>query len=492
LKLETSFIGFGESAFEVPIDELRMTAECARAARREKAVYLWVPFFRESQPAGYVVWARSLTKDFDSIDEKMAQEFADKVSVNFEMALLYRKLHELKSAAESANTAKTHLLANVSHELRSPLGAVIGFSELLASSSPTAFDRQDWGHRIRNHAGQLQRIIDDVLDMSKVEVGTLDFEITKVDFKILLQEVLIISQTRAREKGIAIEFIAEEELPRYILTDETRLTQILSNVIGNAIKFTTAGLVSVKIGRVAQSESKIYFKVIDSGIGVPKDQIEKLFKPFSQGDAATVRQFGGSGLGLALAKGLAQNLGGELVLLESVPGLGSTFLATVDIGPSQNLDSFRDISPHAAAIRSREEGKDSLVDALTGKSILVVEDSEDLQLLIKRYLESAGAKVSLSGNGEDGVETALSEHFDVVLMDVYMPVKDGCEAATELRQKNYKGLLIALTASALKEERDRCLDSGFDAHLSKPMRRADLICHIKQIHDSFVRLCSSF
>lgn len=445
--------------------------------------YICVPIRRGSETIGSLTLIRSPeAKAFDSMDLLIAEEFATKISVNLERALLYKNLAELKDAAEAANKAKTNFLANVSHEIRTPLGAVLGFADLLISTSPPLRDRLDWGNRIRNNGVHLLRLIDDILDLSKVEVGRLDIKLEKIDFRNLLHDVYAFAKEKARGKNLTIDFSIETNLPRYILTDETRLSQILCNVLGNAIKFTPSGFVRMKIGKIPSSENKIYFDVTDSGIGIAKDQASILFQPFSQADNSRTRQFGGTGLGLALSRGLARHLGGDLILKESDLNQGSTFSITIDGGllPSEEFATMGS-SERASLLEMPSE---DLSRALRGRKILVVEDSTDIQALLKRMLEGAGATISLAGNGEEGLQAALAESYDVVLMDVQMPIKDGCQTVKELRAFGYKGLVVALTANAMLDEQKRCLEAGFDIHLSKPMRRMELIQNLRQLTSS--------
>ncbi|WP_371726638.1 response regulator [Bdellovibrio sp. NC01] len=453
--------------------------------------YICVPVKKGNDTVGSMTFARITgSQDFDAIDLMMAEEFAGKVAVSIERALLYKNLAEMKNAAESANRAKTNFLANVSHEIRTPLGAILGFSELLASASPSLKDRTDWGNKIRNNSGHLSRIINDILDLSKVEVGRLDLEVKKIDFRNLLNDIYGFARSRVGDKNIDLQFIVEGRLPRFIHTDETRLSQVLSNIIGNAIKFTNQGYVRVKIGNLDYvnasdrkfftHEQRIFFEVTDSGIGVGKAEASLLFQPFSQADSSHTRQFGGTGLGLALSRNLARGLGGDIVLKESEVGKGSTFLITINAGDVSEFATFNEIIATDVEVTPVQPEEDQTL-VLNGRRVLLVEDSVDISLLVKRFLEGAGASVALADNGDEGVKAAQAGSYDVVLMDVQMPVKDGIEAARELRDGGYTGLIVALTANAMKEERERCLEAGYDAHLSKPMRRYDLIRNLSDL-----------
>jgi signal transduction histidine kinase/CheY-like chemotaxis protein len=445
--------------------------------------YICVPIRRAEDTIGSIVFARSSkSTDFDAIDLMMAEEFAVKVGVNLERALLYKNLAEMKTAAESANRAKTNFLANVSHEIRTPLGAILGFSELLVGANSNQIDHQEWGSKIRNNSGHLLRLIDDILDLSKVEVGKLDLEIKKLDLRRILQDIYGFANSKAAPKRVKVEFVINEPLPRFIFSDETRLSQVLANIVGNAIKFTREGYIRVLISK--SDENLLSFEVSDSGIGVNESQANLLFQPFTQADASHTRQFGGTGLGLALSRNLARGLGGNLILKASEPGKGSTFLITIHPGEIVSAETFQELGSYKTTLTT-DAPEEDLSKALARKKILLVEDSTDIQALVKRFLEGAGAQIILAGNGDEGVRAALAEKFDAVLMDVQMPIKDGCQATQELRDRGYKGLIIALTANAMKEEQDRCLAAGFDAHLSKPMRRQDLIRNISRLSEAY-------
>lgn len=442
---------------------------------------------------GAITFARSgCGFSFDNIDLIMAEEFASKLGLNIERAQLYKSLAEMKNAADAANQAKTNFLANVSHEIRTPIGAIIGFSELLLTSNQSQQDRLAWGAKIRNNSNHLLRLIDDILDLSKVEAGKLSIEINRVDLKKLLSDVYSAAKERASEKTIKLEFNLAQPMPRYIFSDETRLAQILINIVGNAIKFTNEGYVKLRVGWFSfifpefkpspTSPDLICFEVSDTGIGVSEEQISNLFLPFSQADASYTRLFGGTGLGLALSRNLARELGGDLILCKSELGKGSIFKILVNPGKINKQQIFKDLAfDYRPPVQETAEDQ-SL--SLENVKILLVEDSIDIQFLVKRFLEGAGATVKLAMNGEEGIKAVHSESFNIILMDVQMPIKDGYEATKELRASGYKGLIVALTAHAMKEEHNRCLEAGFSAHFSKPVRRKDLIFNITRLLSS--------
>lgn len=446
--------------------------------------YICVPIKTSDNILGCISLGRSSDKPkFDSLDLIMAEEFASKVGINIERAQLYKNLEEMKSKADAANQTKTNFLANVSHEIRTPLGAILGFSELLTTGDQSSQDYLNWKAKIRSNSKYLLKIIDDILDLSKVEAGKLNIEIASLNFKRLLRNVYEDAKNRASDKPVQIEFALEEAMPRYIFSDETRLSQILSNIVGNSIKFTNEGYVHLKVGWLKEPRELLLFEISDSGIGIADDQNSSLFMPFSQADASYTRKYGGTGLGLALSRNLARELGGDLTLQQSALGKGTTFWITIDPGKVNKKDVFTELTFDDPPPMVEEEPTNNN-QALRNKQILLVEDSSDIRILIKRFLEGAGASVVLATNGEEGIQAAKEKDFDVILMDIQMPVKDGCAATCELRSLGYNGLIVALTAHAMKEEYECCIKAGYDAHLSKPIRRQDLITSILKFEQS--------
>lgn len=383
------------------------------------------------------------------------------------------ELSEAKLNAENANHAKSEFLANMSHEIRTPLGAVMGFADLVANDEITFSEKQNYVAAIKRNGELLSNIISDILDLSKIEVGKLKIEC----FDVLLDDILSDSKTLlnliAGEKGISLDFAMEEPLPKKINTDPLRLRQILLNIVGNSIKFTEQGSVVVTIRQVPRpgQHPQLAFAVRDTGIGISKEQTTKLFKSFSQADNSLVRKFGGTGLGLVLSKRLATLLGGDVVLTESEIGRGSVFTVTIDPGPFQ-VSEFREV-------RSRDRGPahphGGTKISLENVSILIVDDSVDNQYLIGKILSLAGAKIDTAINGKIALEKAGAEKYDIFILDLQMPVMDGYETAIQLRKMGTEKPIIALTAYALKEVRQRCLDSGFDDFITKPINRGLLI-----------------
>jgi PAS domain S-box-containing protein len=386
------------------------------------------------------------------------------------------ELISAKLAAEVANETKSAFLANMSHEIRTPLGAIIGFSELMLNGEMTHSEKMNHVEVIKRNGKLLSAIINDILDLSKVESGKIEFEKMDVSLKDLLTEMIVLLNLEATGKGIRLEVVSEGPIPNVIKTDPTRLRQILFNIVGNAIKFTDKGSVEVLVKLYKKDDKKLAFYIKDTGTGISRENIVRLFSPFSQADVTTTRKFGGTGLGLVLAKKLASALGGDVVLFESTIGVGSTFIITVDHG--QDLSKIStSIEKSWPAVAEIEPDSKSLFkkSELSKLDVLVVDDSHDNLLFIQKVLSLSGAKVETAPNGKLGIEKAMSKHFDVILMDLQMPEMDGYEAAKELRRLNYDRPIIALTAHAMKEERKRTLASGFDDHITKPVDRKFLI-----------------
>lgn len=384
------------------------------------------------------------------------------------------ELSEAKLNAENSNHAKSEFLANMSHEIRTPLGAVMGFADLVANDEITSSEKQNYLAAIKRNGDLLSNIISDILDLSKIEVGKLNIECHDVLLEDILSDSKTLLNLIAGEKGISLDFAMEEPLPKKINTDPLRLRQILLNIVGNSIKFTEHGSVVVTIKQVPRSgrHPQLAFVVKDTGIGISNEQATKLFKSFSQADNSLVRKFGGTGLGLVLSKRLAILLGGDVVLTESEIGKGSMFTVTVDPGPFQVSESVE--------VRSRKRSGPVLPDGglkvtLENVNVLIVDDSVDNQYLIGKILNLAGAKIDTAINGKIALEKAGARKYDIFILDLQMPVMDGYETAIQLRKMGIKKPIIALTAYALKEVRQRCLDSGFDDFITKPINRGLLL-----------------
>ncbi len=386
------------------------------------------------------------------------------------------ELVRAKEAAEASNLAKSTFLANMSHEIRTPLGAIMGFSELIADPLVTGSEKQCYHGAIQRNGELLANIISDILDLSKVDAGKMEVHVVPVALSEILNDTKTLLGLQASEKGVALKIQVDDNVPEIIRTDPLRLRQILSNVVGNAIKFTSKGSISVAVKRGRLDDhDRLLFVVEDTGMGIEKDQVGKLFTPFSQAFPGPVRSAGGTGLGLVLARRLANLLGGDVDLTQTEVNCGSTFAVSVDPGPILGIT-------YVEARRGEQQNlRLQATPRLDGTKVLLADDAVDNQILVAHILKLAGATVDVASNGREAIERARLERYDVVLMDIQMPVMDGFEATAELRREGYGGKIIALTAFALSGEKQRCLDNGFDDHVSKPINRGVLIEGIRRL-----------
>ena len=416
----------------------------------------------------------------DITERKLAEERLKKSYEDLERQVeeRTRELQEAKEAAEQASKAKSAFLANMSHEIRTPLNAVIGFSELLLEKQQTDGEIHDAKDAIQRNGKLIVTLINDILDLAKVEAGHLKLEKSDVQLADFLMQIAATCNFQAQEKGIEFSISSEGELPVTINTDAIRLKQILFNVIGNAIKFTARGSVHVIVREVQSDRDRcLQIIVCDTGPGIESEVASTLFSPFSQGDASLTRRYGGSGLGLALSRRLANALGGDVQLTESVVGKGTTFTISIATGATKVVLFGGVTRPGTPLPAERGAGIESAgVDVnLTGVKILIVEDAYDNRALVKRYLQRVGAIVDCAGDGREALEKCLAGGYDAILMDLSMPVMDGYEATLELRRRGFKKPIIALTAHAMSEDKKRTASMGFDAHVTKPINHRELV-----------------
>ncbi|HEY3233426.1 MAG TPA: ATP-binding protein [Polyangiaceae bacterium] len=400
---------------------------------------------------------------------------------------LRREISE-RDAAANANRSKSEFLANMSHEIRTPLTAVLGYADLLLDPHLSDSDRQSHVQTVRRNGQHLLTIINDILDLSKIEAGKMTVESIPCSAPQIVADVASLMRVPALEKGLNFKVEFASPIPKIIQTDPTRLRQILMNLTGNAIKFTKKGKVAlvVKCDALEVAQPKISFSIIDEGIGMSPGQLERLFRPFTQADSSTTRQFGGSGLGLVICKRLADMMGGTLEV-KSALGHGSTFTLTVDTGPLHGVTVVERLQESGLPLTTSSDDN-SNAGPIVG-TVLLAEDGHDNQMLISAHLRKAGAVVTVAENGRIAVEAALEaleagRPFDIILMDMQMPELDGYGATATLRTKGYMRPIVALTAHAMASDRLRCLNAGCDDYLSKPVEKSLLLSTVRRYVDS--------
>ncbi len=442
--------------------------------------------FRIVRPAGEVRWLRvkayALRAAGGGALERVIAFAEDVTDRRREL----EGLQTAKEEAEQVSLSKTRMLASTSHEIRNPLGAVMGYIELLQDPELPARERVKYVEVIRRNAEILGQLVNDILDLSKVEAGMLSFESAPLVLEGLLSDLTSALLVKAMARGLTLTTTAAGDLPHTIQTDPGRLRQVLMNVIGNAIKFTERGGVTVQVSAEGvtpdaqgaddgAANGKLAFTVTDTGIGISLEERERLFEPFSQVHAVgAAASPGGTGLGLVFARELARGLGGDVTLAESTSGVGSTF--RVEIPLSRERKEMIARPPPAAAPVPKPL-------LLSGRRVLLVEDSTDVRLLVCRLLSVAGALVETATDGVDAVRRAADEPFDVVLMDLEMPRLNGLEATRQLRRRGFDRPIIALTAHAMRHELDACLAAGFDDHLAKPVDHRQLLEMVRAYAD---------
>ena len=393
------------------------------------------------------------------------------------------QLEQARKDADAANAAKSSFLANMSHEIRTPMTAVLGYSDLLAEPGRSDGERAEWVAVIRRNARHLLELINDVLDLSKIEAGRMTLESVACDPAQVLGDVAAMMRQRAADKGVTLRLDVESPLPRRMIADPLRLRQVLVNLVGNAIKFTQAGEVSVRAmcdgADVNAPSATLHIAVRDTGIGMTPEQIAKLFRPFTQADETMTRRFGGSGLGLTITQRLVHLMGGSLEV-QSEPAMGSTFTVTLPVVPAaveMPLAEDRVAGAGAGAGADAATGGKTRGPEvnLTGGRVLLAEDTPDTRRLVELLLHRAGAAVTVASTGHEVLELAAKADFHVILMDMQMPQVDGYTAATELRRRGITTPVVAVTAHAMAGDRERCIAAGCTDYLTKPIDGGELL-----------------
>lgn len=438
-------------------------------------VPIWLnisPTIFEDGSQGFLVWMRDISQRL------AAEQQLAKARVETEAAI-------------RENELKSQFLATMSHEIRTPMNGVLGMLSLLLET-PLDLEQRDFAHTAHRAAEALLGILNDVLDISKLEAGRCELESIQLNLRETIRDVLLIQEGAARSRGLVLKAEVDPKVPVNLLTDPTRIRQVLTNLVSNAVKFTRHGSVTLKVFLAGSAEaSQLVFEVHDTGVGIPPSKLSRLFRPFAQADASTTRQFGGTGLGLTISKRIVELMGGKIGV-ESVEGQGSVFhfsLPLSRVPVHSSLDGLmRNSLPPAALGNFKPSDKPALrtssIPPLSARNprelapVLVVDDNAVNRKFACKVLDKLGFRYELAEDGRDAVQRVKSQRFSAVLMDCMMPEMDGYQATRIIRQweggAGERVPIIAVTANAMVGDKERALDAGMDDYLTKPMRPEEL------------------
>lgn len=442
------------------------------------------------------IWCWRFTRNLGDLRvslsaKRLERELAESIATrNAELERLVeertRQLELARHEAIEANHAKSRFLAMMSHEIRTPMTAILGFAELLGSPDASPAQRAECARTINRHGEHLLAVINDILDLSKMEAGRFDVERVCCSPVVCVTDVIELFRGRALERGIALELAQETPIPEQIQTDPTRLRQAVMNLVSNAVKFTERGSVRVSLSMERDEPAArdlVVIRVSDTGIGLREEHIPRLFEPFVQADQSTTRRFGGTGLGLAITRRIAELLGGD-VSVTSVHGEGSTFTLRIDPG-DVTACVLLEADDAGVILRHASDAAPARRPRLSGR-VLFADDAPDNRRLFSHHLSRAGLVVDVVADGSEAVTRAMdawnrSRAYDVIILDVQMPELDGASAVRALRVAGYDGLVIALSADAMEEARRTGIEAGFDEYLTKPIAGSVLIETLRSI-----------
>ncbi len=424
--------------------------------------------------------ARRFALELENTNLELGGQKEEAEAMNAELLIINAALETARVEATVATKAKSDFLANMSHEIRTPMTAILGFSENLRNGDLSESETHEAIETIHNNGGHLLCLINDILDVSKIEAGKMKLEQIACSVHEIMTDTAKLMKIRSDAKNLVFNTEVIGSIPETIQSDPTRLKQILINIIGNAIKFTDEGGVRL-IARFVpdQVTPSMQFDVVDTGVGLTEEQVGRLFQAFIQADSTMSRKFGGTGLGLTISKSFAEMLGGNISVVNSAPGCGTRFRTTIATGPLEGVRMVDAVTATRGTTSSKPSGASQSNKPLDCR-ILLAEDGPDNQRLISFVLKKAGAEVTVAENGQIAFDLAMAavsegKPFDVILMDMQMPVLDGYKATMSLRERGYKGPVIAVTAHAMAADREKCIDSGCDDFASKPVDRQKLI-----------------
>ena len=430
-----------------------------------KSGHVWKHEIQNKAEDGSLFWAATTIYPY----QNSKGEIEKFVSIQFDITKKKNLEKELKSEklkATESSKAKSEFLANMSHEIRTPMNGVLGNAELLKDSGHLSEKQEKFVENILDSGTSMMEILNDILDFSKIESGKMELDSHVFDLHKLIQSLLNFHDTQASSKGLFLIYKQTEELPRFILSDSTRLRQIISNLISNAIKFTHKGGITLEAGSLKYNNGyyTLKFSVVDTGVGIPEEKIQKIFHSFSQADSSTTRNFGGTGLGLTISKRLTHLFGGQIWVENDLIG-GAIFSFTITCKKPSKEDIANISKEHHSIAVNESQLK-----------ILLVEDNQMNSELACAYLESFNIFPDIAKNGQEALDFVKNNQYDLVLMDCQMPIMDGYTATAKIRKSTniQQPVIIALTANAMKGDKDRCLDAGMDDYLTKPLSKKKL------------------